>query len=287
MSAPATFATPNATSSWSGSTESPRRAANVREMTLVSVNAMRAIPSAPGTSASTSERLTVGIPLAANPRGTAPTTASWFASPRTVTTSAARTTAMRIPGRRREKRRRTSVTTSAPPPITSATGTTRPSTTPRTIPIDSPRKSEPSTENPSSFGTWLTITVSAMPLMYPTRTGRDSRSVRKPRRAAAAPTQIAPTMSASAEARATERPASPPASGMIVAAMGAISAESGPSTRIRDGPTRKYATSGPTVAYRPVIAGRPAACAYAIPAGTRSADRTIPATRSARNEAGP
>ena len=72
---------------------------------------------------------------------------------------------MRIPGRPRETRRSTNVTTNAPPPISSATGTTRPSRTPRTIPIDSPRKSDAETEKPSSFGSWLTITVRAIPFM--------------------------------------------------------------------------------------------------------------------------
>ena len=56
--------------------------------------------------------------------------------------------------------------------------------------------------------------------------------------ATALTTMIAPTMSASIEASATARLASPLAaiSGRIVAAIMGPSEESGPSTRIRDGP---------------------------------------------------
>ena len=53
--------------------------------------------------------------------------------------------------------------------------------------------------------------------------------------------------------------------------------ESGPSTRIRDGPTIAYTRSGTIVAYRPVIAGSPEASAYPIPTGTRNAANTRPA----------
>ena len=60
----------------------------------------------------------------------------------------------------------------------------------------------------------------------------------KPSFATAARIMIAPTMSASTEASAMARFGSPsaPASGKIVAAIIGPSEESGPSTRIRDGP---------------------------------------------------
>ena len=60
----------------------------------------------------------------------------------------------------------------------------------------------------------------------------------KPSLAAEAATMIAPTMSASIDARATARPGSPPAatSGSTVAAIIGPSEESGPSTRMREGP---------------------------------------------------
>ena len=60
----------------------------------------------------------------------------------------------------------------------------------------------------------------------------------KPSLATAARIMIAATMSARTDASATARSASPPAaiSGRIVAAIIGPSDESGPSTRIRDGP---------------------------------------------------
>jgi hypothetical protein len=64
------------------------------------------------------------------------------------------------------------------------------------------------------------------------------KSAMKPSFATAPTIMIAPTMSASIDARATARLGSPsaPASGSIVAAIIGPSDESGPSTKIRDGP---------------------------------------------------
>ena len=74
---------------------------------------------------------------------------------------------------------------------------------------------------------------------------------------------MAPVISASAEASATARCGSPPAatSGRIVAAIIGPSEESGPSTRILEGPKRAYPTRQRIDVYRPVIAGRPASSA--------------------------
>jgi hypothetical protein len=57
------------------------------------------------------------------------------------------------------------------------------------------------------------------------------------------------------------RTGSPAASGTTAAANSGSNDESGPRTRIRDGPTRKYPTRAPIDAYSPAMAGRPAACA--------------------------
>ena len=96
----------------------------------------------------------------------------------------------------------------------------------------------------------------------------------------------APTKMASIAASAIRSDWSPlAAKGMIAAATSGDTAESGPSTRIRDGPSRKYTTSGTTVAYRPVTGGTPASWAYAIPCGTSSAARTVPAITSLRSAA--
>src|SRR4051812_24493632 len=90
--------------------------------------------------------------------------------------------------------------------------------------------------------------------------------------------------SASNPASATARSGSPfETSGMMAAAIIGPSAESGPSTRIREGPNRAYATSTITVVYRPVTGGSPASSAYAMPWGTRSAVSASPAPPSPRN----
>src|SRR6185503_17782043 len=56
--------------------------------------------------------------------------------------------------------------------------------------------------------------------------------------------------------------------------------ESGPSTRIRDGPKTAYPSRQRIDVYSPVIAGRPASSAYAMPCGTSSVVSTTPATMS-------
>ncbi len=61
--------------------------------------------------------------------------------------------------------------------------------------------------------------------------------------------------------------------------------ESGPSTRIFDGPVSAYPTRQAIVVYRPLTGGRPASSAYAIPCGTKMAASTTPATRSDRSHA--
>ena len=56
--------------------------------------------------------------------------------------------------------------------------------------------SSPDTFVPVIFPIWLAIITIAMPVMYPTSTGRDKRSARKPKRAMPPARQIPPTMSA-------------------------------------------------------------------------------------------
>ena len=77
----------------------------------------------------------------------------------------------------------------------------------------------------------------------------DSSSVTKPKRATPPASMIDPTRMASRPASAIRSEASPPtASGTIAAATSGATAESGPRMRIRDGPNRKYTTSGTSVA---------------------------------------
>src|ERR1041384_663247 len=104
----------------------------------------------------------------------------------------------------------------------------------------------------------------------------------KPSLATEATIMMAATRIASIDARATARPGSPSAatSGSTVAAIIGPSDESGPSTRIRDGPNTAYPSRHMIDVYRPVIGGRPASSAYAMPCGTRTAVSTMPATTS-------
>ncbi len=82
-----------------------------------------------------------------------------------------------------------------------------------------------------------------------------------PNRAIPAAAMSAPTRRARRPARPIAVALSPAASGTTAAAISGASDESGPRTRIRDGPKTAYARSGVIVAYRPVIAGSPAASA--------------------------
>ncbi|STQ62436.1 Uncharacterised protein [Gordonia bronchialis] len=115
------------------------------------------------------------------------------------------------------------------------------------------------------------------------RIGLDSRSVTNPSRSRPPITSTTPTSMDNRPARAM-RSSSKAASGMIAAAMMGASDESGPSTRMRDGPTSAYTSSGTMVAYRPVTGGRPATSAYPMPAGISSAVSTTPATMSPRSQ---
>jgi hypothetical protein len=85
----------------------------------------------------------------------------------------------------------------------------------------------------------------------------------KPSLPTPASTMAAPVKSASIEARATARAGSPPApmSGRIVAAIIGPREESGPSTRILDGPKTAYPTRHRIEVYNPVTAGSPASSA--------------------------
>ncbi len=80
--------------------------------------------------------------------------------------------------------------------------------------------------------------------MYPIWVGLESRSAMNPSFAVPASTVITPTMIASMDASATARPGSPSAAtrGSTVAAIIGPREESGPSTRILDGPKIAYAT---------------------------------------------
>jgi hypothetical protein len=100
--------------------------------------------------------------------------------------------------------------------------------------------------------------------------------------AMAARIMTAATMIASIDASATARFSSPFAatSGRSVAAIIGPSEESGPSTRIRDGPNTAYPSRHRIEVYKPVIGGKPASSAYAMPCGTSRVVSTTPAMMS-------
>ena len=72
---------------------------------------------------------------------------------------------------------------------------------------------------------------------------------------------ITPVMTARRAARVTARASSPADNGTMAAAMSGTSDESGPRTRIRDGPIAAYVSNGTIEAYRPTMGGRPDASA--------------------------
>ena len=199
-------------------------------------------------------------------------------------TCVAPTTAKNTPGNLGAMRRMPRITARQPAPIASVIGSL--SSSPPISSRTASTKLSADTGMPSTFGSWVTNTVSAMPARYPMRTGFEIRSVTKPRRSTAASARIPPTSSASSAAVSIRAVALAPAMGMIAAATTGDTAESGPNTRMREGPKTKYASSGSIVAYKPVTAGSPASSAYAIPCGRRRAVRTKPATRSCRSQLG-
>ena len=265
ISPAAMLALPSASISWSGSTRVPLRLASARDSTLVSANASSAMMAAPGASTRRSSSVTVasGSVGTGRPCGTGPITSSPAVAPRSnsADTVVASTTAMSTPGHFGRQRRTPRISARQATPMAMAAGLPRPSTKPRTI--SHRRGSEPFTvvEKPISLGNWLIITVSAMALKKPSRIGLENKSAITPSRAKPISSKKPPVISASTPARATARSTLPPASGRIRLAMTAANVESGPSTMMRLGPSSAYTSSGTMVAYKPWIAGTPAASA--------------------------
>ena len=100
-----------------------------------------------------------------------------------------------------------------------------------------------SVEKPKSLGSWPMKIVMASPFMYPTWTSLLSRSAMNPSLPTPRPISMRPTMRASIPARAMAVAGSlATISGTMAAKISGETAESGPSTRIRDGPSRAYTT---------------------------------------------
>lgn len=165
----ARLATPIAPISWLPSTESPRRAASVRDSTPVSTNAISAMPSAGPASAPTSCHAMPTRAGAGSPAGSAPTTGSRARQPRAATSAVETTTATSTPGirpttRRPASSRRPRITTREPTPNASAVRVVRPSAIPRAVSATCCSGESVPMEKPSSLGSWPTTTTSAMPL---------------------------------------------------------------------------------------------------------------------------
>ena len=209
---------------------------------MVSVNATSVMPSAPPASSPSSDQDACGTASDGNPRGSAPTSFTPCAARSNSHVAAIATTATSTPGSFGSHRCSTRISARLTTPIATAAPTASPAATPCTNPFASPIRPSPSTENPNSFGSWLTRMVSASPFRYPIWVGLDSRSATNPSRATPATAIMTPTSNASIDARATARPGSPPeaTSGSTTAAIIGPSEESGPRTRIRYGPKTAY-----------------------------------------------
>ena len=255
------FDEPTPIISWFGSTSSPRRAAKLVDVAIVSVSETRTMPTAAPSSGATSEAFVHGTAGTGSPRGSVPTTSTPFdtrsSSP---TATVAPTTATRTAGTFFDTSGSSSSTASVARPSTSVVAFVWSS--PVTNALISSTKPSASVENPNSFGSCPTTIVIARPFMYPTCTSLDSRSATNPSLAIPSPISIAPTKSASMPASAIATSGPPPAtSGTIAAKISGDTEESGPSTSTREGPISAYATRQATVVYRPVTAGRPASSA--------------------------
>jgi hypothetical protein len=108
----------------------------------------------------------------------------------------------------------------------------------------SSRKPSASVEKPNSLGSWPTMIVMPRPFMYPTCTSTESRSTTNPSLATPSPISMTPTISASMPASMIAVDGSSPATsrGASAAKMSGDTDESGPRTRMRDGPMTAYPT---------------------------------------------
>ena len=128
----------------------------------MSVNATNAIPTAAGRRVSRSSSETSGTPNGGGPAGTSPTTGTSSARPSAATAAVAPTTARKTPGTLGATRRSPRISASDATPMARAVAlvSSSPVTKSRTLGM----KLSDSTENPKSFGSCATMTVTAMPM---------------------------------------------------------------------------------------------------------------------------
>ncbi len=158
----ARFATPNATSSRSGSTSSFRCDASDCESTLVSAVATKAIANAAAISSGSTSLGTLGRTNEGSPSGRTPTVSTDRSS--SATAAMPPTTTIRVAGRRGAHRPSTAITMSADAPTAAVTGSTAPLPIASAIASTWSSRSSAPIENPSIFGIWPTTIVRAMPV---------------------------------------------------------------------------------------------------------------------------
>ena len=158
------LAAPIPTISWLASTSSPRRAAKLVEVAIVSASDTSVIPIAAASSAPTSLRSTEGICGRGKPCGSEPTVVTpWDVRSNTDTARVERTTVISTAGIREVKRGRTSIRASDARPTINVSRLRWSS--PFTKALTSSTNPSASVEKPNSFGSWPTTIVTPRPIM--------------------------------------------------------------------------------------------------------------------------
>ncbi len=160
----ATFAVPRPIISWSGRTSSPRRAAKLVEVAIVSVRDTSVMPRAATNSSGTSPSRVQGRPGLGSPWGSAPTVETPCADrSRTAETTVTPMMATRIAGTFGVTRGRSSSSASTERPTASVT----PCVWSRCEPKARSSSTKPlaSVEKPKSLGSWPTMIVTPSPFM--------------------------------------------------------------------------------------------------------------------------
>jgi hypothetical protein len=200
------LAHPVATSSRLASIVGSPAAAKLRAAAMVSVKLISAMPSAPGSSASTSAgsgQVSVG-----SPRGMSPTVATPAACrPKKPEAAIARPTASS--GAAECGFQRSMPTSSAKLAPATASVDHEVAGTCCRIAMTSRKKLCLWMCTPISFGTWSSTTTRPMPVLKPVSTGAEMKLATKPRRSSRARSSSAPTSAPSVAVAVPSRPGSP------------------------------------------------------------------------------
>ena len=237
------FAAPMPIISWFGSTSSPRRAAKLVEVAIVSVSDTSVMPTAASSMGATSRDAGPGQRRARQPLGQRADASTPVARSNRPVTTVAPTTATSTAGIFVVTAAGRAGRPASPARATSAVGVGRVELRRRT-PATSSTKPSASVENPNSFGQLAdddgdrqAVHVADLHLLGE-QVGDEARACRGRGRS-----RSAPTITAIIPASAIAVPGSSPAttSGTIAAKISGETDESGPSTRTRDGPNERVA----------------------------------------------